>query len=55
MSHDGRLAKSFDSFLVFGSDGRVFESSEPVWDESRVTRTRSRFRVVRTPPGRVDA
>jgi len=25
---------------VFGSDGRVYESDDPVWDESRVVRTR---------------
>ena len=26
--------------LVFGSDGRVYESPEPVWDEGRVVRPR---------------
>ena len=40
VTHDRWLAKSFDRFLVFGSDGRVFESGEPVWDETRVARTR---------------
>ena len=40
VTHDRWLAKSFDRFLVFGSDGRVFESNEPVWDETRVARTR---------------
>jgi hypothetical protein len=25
---------------VFGSDGRVRETTEPVWDEARVTRPR---------------
>jgi hypothetical protein len=25
---------------VFGSDGKVYESAEPVWDEKRVVRAR---------------
>jgi len=40
VTHDRWLAKSFDRFLVFGEDGRVFESDEPVWDEGRVARAR---------------
>ena len=40
VTHDRWFARSFDRFLVFGSDGRVYESSEPVWDESRVERVR---------------
>ncbi len=40
VTHDRWFARSFDRFLVFGSDGRVYESSEPVWDESRVVRAR---------------
>ena len=36
----GWFAKSFDRFLVFGSDGGVYEAPEPVWDESRVVRPR---------------
>lgn len=40
VTHDRWLAKSFDRFLVFGADGRVFESDEPVWDETRVARAR---------------
>jgi ATPase subunit of ABC transporter with duplicated ATPase domains len=40
VTHDRWLAKSFDRFLVFGADGRVFESDEPVWDEARVARDR---------------
>lgn len=40
VTHDRWLAKSFDRFLVFGADGRVFESGEPVWDEARVARAR---------------
>lgn len=40
VTHDRWFAKSFDRFLVFGSDGQVYESDEPVWDEKRVTRAR---------------
>ena len=40
VTHDRWFARSFDRFLVFGSDGRVFESGEPVWDEARVVRPR---------------
>ncbi|WZH37424.1 MAG: ATP-binding cassette domain-containing protein [Microbacterium enclense] len=40
VTHDRWFARSFDRFLVFGSDGRVYESPEPVWDEKRVVRTR---------------
>jgi ATPase subunit of ABC transporter with duplicated ATPase domains len=40
VTHDRWFAKSFDRFLVFGSDGRVYESEEPVWDEARVERSR---------------
>lgn len=40
VTHDRWFAKSFDRFLVFGSDGRVYESEEPVWDEARVQRSR---------------
>jgi len=40
VTHDRWFARSFDRFLVFGSDGRVYESEEPVWDEQRVVRTR---------------
>ena len=39
-SHDRWFARSFDRFLVFGSDGDVYEASEPVWDEARVDRPR---------------
>ena len=38
VTHDRWFARSFDRFLVFGSDGRVYESDAPVWDEARVTR-----------------
>jgi ATPase subunit of ABC transporter with duplicated ATPase domains len=40
VTHDRWFARSFDRFVVFGSDGNVYESDEPVWDEKRVTRAR---------------
>jgi ATPase subunit of ABC transporter with duplicated ATPase domains len=40
ITHDRWFAAGFDRYLVFGSDGRVYESGEPVWDESRVVRAR---------------
>ncbi|MDR3032420.1 MAG: ATP-binding cassette domain-containing protein [Kitasatospora sp.] len=40
VTHDRWFARSFDRFLVFGSDGRVYEAPEPVWDETRVVRDR---------------
>jgi ATPase subunit of ABC transporter with duplicated ATPase domains len=40
VTHDRWFARSFDRFLVFGADGLVRESTEPVWDEARVTRAR---------------
>ncbi|MFC6882846.1 MULTISPECIES: ABC-F family ATP-binding cassette domain-containing protein [Actinomadura] len=40
VTHDRWFARSFDRFLVFGGDGSVYESADPVWDESRVTRAR---------------
>ncbi|WP_354641015.1 ABC-F family ATP-binding cassette domain-containing protein [Kitasatospora camelliae] len=40
VTHDRWFAKTFDRFLVFGADGRVYESPEPVWDEARVQRER---------------
>ncbi len=40
VTHDRWFARSFDRFLVFGSDGRVRETPEPVFDEARVQRTR---------------
>ncbi|WP_040167698.1 ABC-F family ATP-binding cassette domain-containing protein [Microbacterium gorillae] len=40
VTHDRWFARGFDRFLVFGSDGSVYESAEPVWDETRVTRSR---------------
>lgn len=40
VTHDRWFARSFDRFLVFGSDGVVREAPEPVWDERRVARAR---------------
>ncbi|MDQ1562207.1 MAG: hypothetical protein QOE85_1548 [Actinomycetota bacterium] len=40
VTHDRWFARSFDRFLVFGADGRVYESNEPVWNEQRVVRSR---------------
>lgn len=40
VTHDRWFARSFDRFLVFGSDGLVRETAEPVWDERRVVRER---------------
>ena len=40
VTHDRWFARGFDRFLVFGSDGEVYEADEPVWDERRVSRAR---------------
>ncbi|MGY1711761.1 ABC-F family ATP-binding cassette domain-containing protein [Geodermatophilus sp. SYSU D00758] len=40
VTHDRWFARSFARFLVFGGDGRVYESAEPVFDEARVARAR---------------
>ncbi|NAZ84709.1 ABC-F family ATP-binding cassette domain-containing protein [Kineococcus indalonis] len=40
VTHDRWFARGFDRFLVFGADGRVVESAEPVWDVARVARAR---------------
>ncbi|MEU3628309.1 ABC transporter [Amycolatopsis coloradensis] len=40
VTHDRWFARSFDRFLVFGTDGKVRETREPVWDERPVQRTR---------------
>jgi len=31
VTHDRWFARGFDRFLVFGADGSVHESTEPVW------------------------
>ncbi len=40
VTHDRWFARGFDRFLVFGSDGGVYESDQPIWDERRVERAR---------------
>ncbi|KQR53860.1 ABC transporter [Leifsonia sp. Leaf336] len=40
VTHDRWFARGFDRYLVFGADGVVYESDEPVWDEARVVRAR---------------
>ncbi|MEI2269219.1 ATP-binding cassette domain-containing protein [Microbacterium sp. No. 7] len=40
VTHDRWFARSFDRFVVFGSDAEVYESDAPVWDEQRVSRVR---------------
>jgi ATPase subunit of ABC transporter with duplicated ATPase domains len=40
VTHDRWFSRGFDRFLVFGQDGMVYESDEPVWDEGRVRRAR---------------
>jgi ATPase subunit of ABC transporter with duplicated ATPase domains len=40
VTHDRWFARGFDRYLVFGADGSVYESAEPVWDEGRVDRVR---------------
>jgi ATPase subunit of ABC transporter with duplicated ATPase domains len=40
VTHDRWFARSFDRYLVFGSDGEVRETTEPVWDEGPVNRPR---------------
>ncbi|HEY8720248.1 ABC-F family ATP-binding cassette domain-containing protein [Pengzhenrongella sp.] len=40
VTHDRWFARGFDRFLVFGADGEVVETPEPVWDSGRVNRAR---------------
>ncbi|MDN5746589.1 MAG: ATP-binding cassette domain-containing protein, partial [Nocardioidaceae bacterium] len=40
VTHDRWFARSFDRFCVFGADGSVYESDDPVWMERRVARSR---------------
>ncbi|MGX7681025.1 ABC-F family ATP-binding cassette domain-containing protein [Jatrophihabitans sp. DSM 45814] len=40
VTHDRWFARRFDRYLVFGADGVVAESSEPVFDSARVLRPR---------------
>ena len=40
VTHDRWFARTFDRFLLFGADGRVIETAEPVFDAARVVRDR---------------
>jgi ATPase subunit of ABC transporter with duplicated ATPase domains len=40
VTHDRWFARGFDRYLVYGANGDVYESPEPVWDETRVERSR---------------
>ncbi|MFF0145959.1 ATPase subunit of ABC transporter with duplicated ATPase domains [Amycolatopsis sulphurea] len=40
VTHDRWFARTFDRYLVFGADGVVRETPDPVWDEARVARAR---------------
>ncbi len=40
VTHDRWFTRGFDRFVVFGADGTVYESDEPVWHEGRVERAR---------------
>ncbi|MGN8246954.1 ABC-F family ATP-binding cassette domain-containing protein [Cellulomonas soli] len=40
VTHDRWFTRTFDRFLVFGADGEVVETPEPVWDVARVDRAR---------------
>jgi ATPase subunit of ABC transporter with duplicated ATPase domains len=40
VTHDRWFARTFDRYLVFGADGEVVESAEPVFDSARVVRPR---------------
>jgi len=40
VTHDRWFTRTFDRFLVFGADGSVRETPEPVWDAGRVARVR---------------
>jgi ATPase subunit of ABC transporter with duplicated ATPase domains len=38
VTHDRWFARGFDRYVVFGPEGEVYESAEPVWDERRAVR-----------------
>ena len=40
VTRDRWFARSFHRFLIFGADGSVYASGDPVWDEARVARAR---------------
>lgn len=41
VTHDRWFARDFDRFLVFGASGEVYESTEPVWGESKTVKRRT--------------
>ena len=41
VTHDHWFAVDFDRFLIFGGDGRIYESDKPVWTESRAAEKRA--------------
>jgi ATPase subunit of ABC transporter with duplicated ATPase domains len=40
VTHDRWFARNFDRFLIFGSSGTVYSSTEPVWDSDEVSQAR---------------
>ena len=52
VTHDRWFARSFDRFLVFGGDGRVYESTAAVWDERGSSRGRVPAAGTPRRPGR---
>jgi ATPase subunit of ABC transporter with duplicated ATPase domains len=40
VTHDRWFARNFDRFLIFGSNGTVYSSAEPVWDSDEVSQAR---------------
>jgi ATPase subunit of ABC transporter with duplicated ATPase domains len=40
VTHDRWFARTLERFIVFGADGRVYESNEPIFSEERVVRPR---------------
>ena len=40
VTHDRTFARTFDSYLLFNTDGTVTESDTPDWELARVARTR---------------
>ena len=49
VTHDRWFARGFDRFLVYGADGSVYESPEPVWDESASSGSAEPGRLARAP------
>jgi ATPase subunit of ABC transporter with duplicated ATPase domains len=44
VTHDRWFARSFDRYLVFGSDGHVREANEPVWNDAMAQNVSREFR-----------